>query len=62
MKSSILLALFVATTFLSSCNKDYTCTCTLSNFSASRVINGTKAKAKTDCNNGNKNGITCEIK
>ncbi len=62
MKSSIFLALFAAITFLSSCKKDYTCTCSFLGISDSRVINDTKAKATTDCNTGNKNGVSCVIK
>ena len=62
MKISICLLLYAAIIFLSSCKKDYTCTCSLSGHSASRVINDTKAKATTDCNTGNKNGVSCVIK
>ena len=62
MKNFITIALFATIAFLSSCKKDYTCTCTILGVSQSEVIHDTKTKATEKCNEGNKNGVSCQLK
>lgn len=56
----------VALVSLSSCKKDYTCTCTVDfmgeSISTSTTINATKGDAKEACEAGSSTGVVCEIK
>lgn len=49
MKKFIILGAVVATAFLSSCKKDYTCACKFGSFEYNTTIKNTKSKAKTTC-------------
>jgi hypothetical protein len=59
-------AVTVALVSLSSCKKDYTCTCTVDfmgePISTSTTINATKGDAKEACEAGSSTGVVCEIK
>ena len=64
MKKVLLLAI-VATAFgMTSCKKDYTCTCTTNGISASVTIKDTKSKAREECEKGTNSliNMTCVIK
>jgi hypothetical protein len=69
MKNLFILTVF-ALTALTSCKKDYTCTCTATVFgvsaSSSTIINDTKSKAKDKCDQGDvadaNSTVNCEIK
>lgn len=53
MKKVLLLSAVVAVVALSSCKKNYTCTCTISGQSTSVTIHDTKSKATTACDADN---------
>ena len=65
MKNLFILTVF-ALVALTSCKKDYTCTCTYDFMgeavSTSTTINATKADAKKTCEAESITGIVCEIK
>jgi len=65
MKNLFILTVF-ALIALTSCKKDYTCTCTVDfmgqPISTSTTINATKADAEKACEAGNTTGVVCEIK
>jgi len=69
MKKGILLLAVFGVFTLSSCEKDYTCTCTVSGpgfptTSTSATITGKKKDAEAACNNGNASyfGVTTTCK
>jgi hypothetical protein len=61
MKKVILSLVVVAA--LSSCKKDYTCTCTGGGLSVSTTIHDTKSSATTACtaHNNSASSVTCTI-
>ncbi len=68
MKKLLLLVAVAGVFVLTSCVKDYTCTCTYSGVFAgtpatSTTINAKKADAKTSCENGSNAayGVNCAI-
>ena len=67
MKKVIRIAAFavLGMVALSSCKKDYTCTCTATvgeiSSSASTTLNATKADAKEACEAGSTTGVVCSI-
>ena len=65
MKKLALVAFGVSLFAMTSCKKEYTCTCTATAGGASAsggtTIKDTKKKAKDTCENGSSAGITCKI-